>query len=126
MNQWKGIHKIGYKEALGRFKYDMEVYLLYDDGIIASAESIEDIQKHHEKGGDFGFEMEEFIGDSLEESKMKLYVYYNFTDEVYYLMLVEDDRPVYATTATKNNLGVKIDAFIEEFSSDDQEVEVFD
>lgn len=50
------LRKISYKEAVKRFNEDKEVYLLYDDGTEGLAETLEDMERHHKNGGEFGVE----------------------------------------------------------------------
>lgn len=55
----------------------------------------------------------------------KIYAYFNYTEQQYYVMMVKGNDPVYALTATRENLDVKIDALIEEIVMDDERVKVY-
>ncbi|WP_193635294.1 hypothetical protein [Bacillus paranthracis] len=56
MYTYNGMTKITYKEAVSRFNNKEEVFRLYDDNTEGLCESLEDIEEHHEQGGEFGHE----------------------------------------------------------------------
>lgn len=57
MYSWEGMQKIGYEEALQRFRNGEEVYALYNDEAEAMIFEEDRIHEHHRYGGEFGYEL---------------------------------------------------------------------